>query len=74
MYVKCSVRVQFSGFLALTRVWEFLIPQNNSFKPRFLQLGFTALLGQVVGVCPVHRRMFVQKRPGRLPIRSPPAQ
>ena len=68
------MRVHFSGFLALTRVWELGIPQNNSFKPRFLQLGFTALLGQVVGVRPVHRRVFVQKRPGRLPTGSPPAQ
>ena len=66
--------MQFSGFLALTRVWEFVIPQNNSSKPTSLQLGITALLGQVVGVCSVRRRMFVQKRPGRFPVRSPPAQ
>lgn len=52
------MRVQFSGFFTLTRVWEFVIPQNNSFKPRFLQLGFADLLGQVVGVSPVHHRML----------------
>lgn len=33
-------------------------PQNSSFKLRFLQLGFADLLGQVVGVSPVQRRMF----------------
>ena len=70
---KCSVRVQFSGFFTLTRVWEFVIPQNNSFQPRFLQLGFAGLLGP-------GRRGFscapqdVQKRAGPFPVRSPHAQ